>query len=304
MNPKISVIVPVYNTSLYLDDCLKSATQPGDVEIICVDDASTDDSIDILNKWANKDERIIVLKHDTNKGLSATRNTALEKARGDYILFLDSDDMFKDNIYRVVLMNMRDIDALWFNAASNMNQKWWYVSAIYPPKISGREMFTKSKIDYKFREPTQLWAIRRSFLNDIGLKFHEGIYFEDELFTVSMLMKAKSVSHIKDILYFYRRRPNSITTKKDNAHKKFKSLVTIISEYMDTIYTDEPEPLKRAILMHMSFLLNMMKYHSKKVSRERMTEYEKELLYLADCCPDWMQNNQIERYIHNRLESK
>lgn len=93
-NPKINVIVPVYNVAEFLPDCLDSLlSQNFDaMEIICVDDKSTDNSLEILEDYASKDKRIRVIKHEQNRGLGEARNSGLKVATGEYIHFLDSDD--------------------------------------------------------------------------------------------------------------------------------------------------------------------------------------------------------------------
>ena len=92
--PKISVIIPVYNTEKYLEQCLESVINQTykDLEIICVNDASTDNSFDVINEYSKKDSRIKYINFETNKGVSAARNVGLEAATGDYICFIDSDD--------------------------------------------------------------------------------------------------------------------------------------------------------------------------------------------------------------------
>lgn len=92
--PKVSVLVPIYNTEKYLNDCLDSVIRQTfkDIEVICVDDASTDRSSEILNEYANKDARIRVIKKNSNQGLLLARKTGIAEAVGEYICFLDSDD--------------------------------------------------------------------------------------------------------------------------------------------------------------------------------------------------------------------
>ena len=91
--PKISVIIPVYNVEKYLRECLDSLLNQTfkDIEIICVNDGSTDGSLNILNEYASKDSRFIIINQN-NQGLSAARNNGLNVAKGDYVAFLDSDD--------------------------------------------------------------------------------------------------------------------------------------------------------------------------------------------------------------------
>src|SRR5690606_8777138 len=93
-NPLVSVIVPVYNVEQYLDECLNSIRQQTyeNIEIIVVEDCSTDDSLNTLTKHL-KDPRVKLIQHEKNSGLSAARNTGIDAAKGDYIMFADSDDL-------------------------------------------------------------------------------------------------------------------------------------------------------------------------------------------------------------------
>ena len=102
---KVSVIVPVYNVDLYLVECLDSIINQTlkEIEIICVDDCSTDNSYMILEEYSKKDSRIKLIKHKENRGLGPARNTGIENATGEYISFIDSDDYvsldFLENLY-------------------------------------------------------------------------------------------------------------------------------------------------------------------------------------------------------------
>ena len=104
-SPQITVIVPVYNTARYLPDCLDSILSQSmkDFEILAVNDASTDNSPDILAEYAAKDSRVRIVNHETNKGLLAGRLSGIRAARGKYIMFLDSDDCFIPGVLKNVL---------------------------------------------------------------------------------------------------------------------------------------------------------------------------------------------------------
>ena len=95
--PKISVIIPVYNVKKHIRQALDSVVNQtlSDIEIICIDDCSTDSSFEILQEYARKDERIILLKQEQNKGAGPARNRGLDTAAGDYIMFLDPDDWYE-----------------------------------------------------------------------------------------------------------------------------------------------------------------------------------------------------------------
>ena len=98
-NPVVTVLVAVYNTERYLCQCLDSLRQQTltDIQVVCIDDCSTDNSLDMLNVYSRNDGRFEVIHLDTNHGQAYARNRGLEKARGEYICFLDSDDWMSDD---------------------------------------------------------------------------------------------------------------------------------------------------------------------------------------------------------------
>ena len=108
MNPKVSVIVPVYNTQDYLAGCLESLLNQSlsDIEIICIDDASTDQSYDILYKYAKLDRRIRLYRNTENIGVGETRNKGIEYAQGEYLYFMDSDDILSEHALRIIYKKM------------------------------------------------------------------------------------------------------------------------------------------------------------------------------------------------------
>ena len=116
---KVSIIIPVYNTELWLKDCLDSVINQTlkELEIICVNDASTDNSLEILKEYEKLDSRIIVLNHNFNCGVSAFRNTRASYATGEYIYFLDSDDMIQLNTMEILYNKAKslNLDVLCFD---------------------------------------------------------------------------------------------------------------------------------------------------------------------------------------------
>ena len=120
MNPKISLIVPVFNVEKYVSKCLDSlvAQTLKDIEIICVDDCSTDNSLQIIEKYAAKDARIKIFKHEVNKCVGQARNTGLEHAVGEYIWFVDSDDCVDTKACQILYKTAKEyeVDMVSFQA--------------------------------------------------------------------------------------------------------------------------------------------------------------------------------------------
>lgn len=104
MNPLVSIIIPVYNTSKYLDECLSSLTNQTlhNIEIVCVNDASTDNSLEVLEKWASVDKRIVVINSPVNKKQGGARNLGIGVSKGQYIGFVDSDDFVDVDMYKIL----------------------------------------------------------------------------------------------------------------------------------------------------------------------------------------------------------
>jgi len=118
--PKFSIIVPIYKVEKYIKQCMQSILNQTykDFEVICVDDCGKDNSMKIVEKMAQNDNRIIILHHDKNKGLSAARNTGFEIAKGEYTLFVDSDDWLETNCLEVLEYHFSqvDIESITFDA--------------------------------------------------------------------------------------------------------------------------------------------------------------------------------------------
>ena len=111
-NPLVSVIVPIYNTAEYLEECLDSLISQTleDIEIICVEDKSSDDCLKILKEYSKKDDRIVLIENDSNQGQSISRNNGLKVAKGEYVAFLDSDDWIDRNTYEQLYKFAKDND--------------------------------------------------------------------------------------------------------------------------------------------------------------------------------------------------
>jgi glycosyltransferase involved in cell wall biosynthesis len=233
MEEKVSIIVPIYNVELYLEECLDSIINQTykNIEIILVNDGSTDRSGEIIESYTLQDKRIIIM-NQSNKGVSGARNAGIEKALGKYILFVDSDDMLLTTAIEILYQkaNETDADIVIGNALSyypngSKTIYFAYSQALNANSLSGESAFIECvKID---RMPLPvLFFIRRSIIIDNQLFFHENIVHEDEIWCVKALLNAQDVFFIDFNFYFYRQRQNSIMNS-DNKIFRIKSLVKV-----------------------------------------------------------------------------
>lgn len=224
---KVSIIIPVYNVEQYLAQCLESVIQQtySNLEIICVNDGSTDRSLEIVERYLEKDNRISVISQK-NGGLSAARNTGIQKATGDYIQFLDSDDLLESNAIAQLVNTARKnkLDILLFDADSFFEstdvakQKYHYKEYyhrryIYPDVCTGIELLSLMRYNKEYRSSACLLFINRQWLQKKEITFRNGILHEDNLFTFTCLLNAEKSSHIGVRGYLRRVRNNSIMTK-------------------------------------------------------------------------------------------
>ena len=224
--PFISVIIPVYNVELWLAETLDSvlAQSLKEIEIICVNDGSTDGSREILSRYAAADPRIKIIDRE-NGGLSAARNTGLDAAAGCYVYFLDSDDMIeKDTLSHCYdEMQCGDLDLLFFGGRLHFENEavyrahrklagYYRLNGNYPTITNGKDLFQRMIYFTDFVSTVSLQMANRFFLNENNLRFQEGILHEDNIYTFLCLMAAGRVKLIPDVLFVYRIREGSITT--------------------------------------------------------------------------------------------
>ena len=229
--PKVSVIIPVYNTEPYLRECLDSIINQTlkDIEIICINDGSTDGSLVVLDEYREKDSRVAVISQE-NKGQSAARNEGFKTAGGEYVYFMDSDDVLSLNALETLFNHaVKDkIDIIYFGAdvfyeteelkIQHGNYPNYYKrKAAYPLVYSGLDLFNLMMQHGDFKPSPCLQFINADFLRKNSISFAEGIIHEDNLFSFLCCMKADSVKYL-DIELFHRRvRSNSTMTRKETA---------------------------------------------------------------------------------------
>lgn len=234
-NPLISIIIPVYNTSCYIESCLDSIINQeyvdyDCVEIICIDDGSTDDSANIIRKYIERHKDVhIKLFRKGNGGVSSARNFGKKNARGKYIWFIDSDDLVtecslnkfiniikSDNNYDFISGKIRYIKDLNINL---LNCR------------TGRDFFSARHFHYST-------CFRRSFLDSFGLEYPDNLsYGEDLLFFEMCNLYATKIKHISFIVYLYRQRAGS-AMKSDKGAKYINCLYQRLTIYDEILSSD------------------------------------------------------------------
>src|SRR5699024_11187274 len=213
----ISVIIPIYNKDKYLDECISSVVNQTykKLEIILVNDGSTDESERIINKWYKSDDRIIYF-NQKNTGVSSARNQGISKANGDYVFFLDADDKLKENalnlFYQESLNNKSDI--IMGNFIHVKNERMYY-----RPEISKFvELDNLSLLDTKielFVLNSRLLSMvcnklyKLKFLKKYRLLFDNKVTSEDRLFNLKCYVNCPSISYIYAYNYYYNEIENS-----------------------------------------------------------------------------------------------
>lgn len=210
--PKVSIIIPVYNAETYLRECLDSVINQTfkDIEIICIDDCSTDNSIDILKEYTEKDNRIKIHVQKENQGQGIARNIALEMATGNYIMFLDPDDWLEitacEEAYNQIVKY--DNDFVYFNLYFEKNN-CSYVDQARLNKFQqdlGNTHIEFHKLTYPFFGYGESWykIYNRDFLIKNNIKFSQERMAEDLPFYAQVIVNAKDASILNKPLYHYR----------------------------------------------------------------------------------------------------
>ena len=236
---KVSVIIPVYNVEIFLEECLDSVVNQTlkDIEIICVNDGSTDNSLSILESYAKKDNRIKIINQE-NQGVSVSRNNGLKISAGKYICFLDSDDYLEVNtlmesfniseqysldICLFKLINFDDITKKQFTEE--------YYDMPFLKELVGNNVFNCHDIgETLFRISVTVHS--KLFKRDLisTMRFPEGLIFEDNAFFTEAIFKAERVFFLDKYLYHRRLRAGSVTNSNNERFMDWIEIYNLLIE--------------------------------------------------------------------------
>ena len=243
-NILISVVIPVYNVENYVSQCIKSVLQQADkkIEIIVINDGSTDSSADVCRKVIADTKKNICFLTQDNKGLSASRNRGIDAAKGKYIMFLDSDDKLMPTALSTLIDKVEkfpDIDVFYFDAdivdeigdtkRMNMYDRKNAIPTDWP--MENIEYFSQYYVG-KMIVSACLCLINKEILKRNKIKFDDGRLYEDNIFSFKTLMAGRKVCYLPYSLYLRRYRKNSITQRKTE-RKDIEDICFILKEYIE-----------------------------------------------------------------------
>ena len=235
---KISIIVPVYNVEQELPRCIESLTNQSfeNIEIILVNDGSSDSSLEICYDYAQKDSRIIVI-NQKNKGLSGARNVGLLKASGLYVLFVDSDDyicrLSCEKFIEIIMKSEPDIIVGVGEKVFKGGVELMRHTNLIPKRVySSSEYVMKAIVANQWYAPVWLKIYKREFLISNKLLQREGFLHEDMEFLPRVFLLDSRVVYMDYIFYYYIIREDSITQNR-KSNKNFEDLIIILSEWKE-----------------------------------------------------------------------
>ena len=243
--PDFSIIIPVYNVEKYLPSALESLLYQSyeNIEIICVNDGSTDHSLSVIESYAEIDERIIIINQE-NSGPSIARNIGLSIAKGKYVIFLDADDYLDENAFEIlkeVIEDKEEPDAVEFGAdpfPDAPRASEWLYSVLTTPDEYYEKIDEKTFLTTLYlRVYCWRYCFKLSFLKENGLNFDTGFkYGEDALFLMNALFKINGLYVISDKLYNYRHfRPDSLMNRILAKNIQYaEQQITILEEMLST----------------------------------------------------------------------
>jgi len=270
-HPKVSVIIPVYNTDTYLEAAFSSIQNQTlrDIEIIVVNDGSTDRSEEIIESIALRDNRVKCFSQ-TNSGQSVARNTGLDNATGDYVYFMDSDDLLEEDALEVcyVKCTSQNLDIVTFDSVifseDNKSDGWGYnyfrAGKIEEKVYNGVEMTEVLLKKNIFRSAPWLIFARRVLIEKTNLRFFPGIIHEDELFTPILYLSAERIGYIPRNFFHRRIRANSTMTN-NFSQRNIKGYFCVI-EQLALIFADKEQRLKGISSKLISDIVNAVAYNA------------------------------------------
>ena len=276
---KYSFIVPVYNTEKYLKRCLDSLVNQTykNYEIIVVNDGSKDNSYKLIDDYKSRYKNIVLLNQE-NAGLSMARNNGVKKAKGEYLIFVDSDDYVEKSLLFEIDKEIQDVDVLRYQVISeddNGDNRVKHQEEGFDA-IDGKDAFKKIT-NYHFIEPAWCYVYSKKYYIDNKFSFEKGIYHEDFALIPSVIYKAKKVKSIKYLGYHYITREGSIMNNNDY-EKTIKKCFDMLEGYKCLKKYVKDSSIKNNYEdYYLSYISNCVIVKTKELKRSERKKYIQEL---------------------------
>ena len=280
----ISIVVPIYNVETYLNECLDSLYKLNipNMEIILIDDGSTDNSYSIAKEYSEKYPEKTLLIQKENGGLSSVRNLGIKKASKKYIAFIDSDDfidvkVFEDLLQKGIKKNLDVIVGNLMYYRDGKIGKPLFRSELIKNCgcVNGIDFFHNTFEKPKcFREEVVASFYKKDFLIENNLFFTEGILHEDSEFTPKVYMKAKKIEYFKCPFYFYRQRSGSIMSKvTDKSNISLEKICYSLYEIYKSCNSEKGKTVLSKLIISYYKVILYRAYHKKENVSEKQKKY-------------------------------
>lgn len=304
-NSLVSIVIPVYNVEKYLDECLDSVLKQtySNIEVICVDDASTDNSLSILERYAGQDKRLQIIRKKENVGLASARNAGFAIAKGKYIYYLDSDDYIELNAIEGLYnyAETYNTDCIYFNSKVALEAETFGVG----PKLNyGLENGYKKVFDgvtlfkllnenmvYTNTVWRQFW--RRNYLVDNNLQFVDGMRTSEDIpFSIKAMLTGQRMMIVDEIYHTYRKREGAITTESS-----ITKLISLFKSYCLVLDFWRSNQLDRQTNEILNDRLKQMLINVKRIYMKVKSEIDKN--YFSGIDQHLFETLVIQEYEHS-----
>ena len=302
--PKVSVIVPVYNVDKYVDKCLNSLVNQtlNDIEIIVVNDGSTDASEEIVKKYINKYPNLIKYIKQENQGLSDARNNGLKLVTSDYVMFVDSDDYVCNNILEKMYNKILEENSDFVICGNNVvNEEDLIISSTYPNMNDNQDIITKMLLGNLCA-----WnkIIKKELLEDKDLAFRSRVWYEDIDFSFKLFIKAKKMSFLEENLYNYLLRDGSIMNSKNLSRNlelldAFDAIISYTKKY--NVYEKYYKEIEFLAINHIYISCIVRIITNLNVDKKEKNKLLKKMLeYMDNNFLGYPKNGYIKKLSNNR----
>ena len=302
---KVSVIIPVYNVENYLRKCLDSLVNQTlkDIEIIVVNDGTTDNSQEIINEYVKKYPKKVVSIIQENGGQGAARNTGLLHAKGEYIGYVDSDDYVEENMYEELYKKAKEEDSDIVICGNNVVKENY-------------ELFSKEDVDKEFLlGKMAVWnkIYKKNIIVDNKIQFRSKVWYEDLDFTMKVYFSSKKTSYVDKPLYNYLLREGS--TMNNNNIKRNLELIEAFDSLIDyckdkKIYNKAKDEIEFLCIYHMYIFATTRVLNTNNKYKDKIEIINKFKNYINSNFPNFKQNKYLyllpkrRKLIYNLINSK